>query len=759
MPREFSPPRHRNMDIFGEPRPASAVLGHERTSSEQGHNSFAQQQPFQQQTPHSFRAFQSSPPSAQEQRQTVNGNGSLARPNSQPAGATLQHVIQDDRIGRDANNEGRFGMFRQFGDQARPSEHEVHAARLEAAARQEAGPFERNLPTSQPSGPAMYSPRMTPGGPQRFQPGAFGTPLREEVGGLFRPAFQHYPHPTQMHGVDNGRDAMETRSPQDMRREQHRPSPPLSDISGFDRSRNIFGDRPLTLEAQQHMDALAREEQRRKESEDSQAQRSFLGVSPDLNRKNGRNSPLPQAVQGAQPRHIGPGGDNPGIKSEFGRMFSGLGSGVGSTTPTAGQSVNGTTTPSRLSPARHIEGGDLVRTAVDQLEGGRGGSRGGSRGGKKGRKSRDELVKGDDESVDGRTSPGLSQRGIKRAKTTHPAHHHHHHAHTIHHHHHHHHDPSDSPALHNPSPFNMLRFTPNAASPHQSVANNPAHHHHHHVIAHGHPGHHHHHHAPKAAPPPRKPTTTVSSKLVFDSVAHKPRSHLGSQLYVTDLSLPPAATTPLDAKFDFKSKMRPMLYFEGKENCTYTIRVPRWYLGSSKSADDGALEEICKRRRVWGTDIYSDQSDVVAAAVHAGWIKGDFGEYNEDLHELCDNDSEHGDDAEETKLSLTDRPSRPVKPPRDHDAHITLLILPPLESYASTSQHHIWSRTSDDRDGMSYAIHRIEFVDEGAATRYSERTAEAMKKRLAAEESRRKEAAATLTMFASGGVGSVSVGA
>lgn len=57
-----------------------------------------------------------------------------------------------------------------------------------------------------------------------------------------------------------------------------------------------------------------------------QVQRGFLGVQ-EINRK-GRISPLPQAVQGAQPQHGGPGGE-PGIKSEFGRMFSGLGSGVG----------------------------------------------------------------------------------------------------------------------------------------------------------------------------------------------------------------------------------------------------------------------------------------------------------------------------------------------------------------------------------------------------------------------------------------------
>ena len=55
-------------------------------------------------------------------------------------------------------------------------------------------------------------------------------------------------------------------------------------------------------------------------------QRNLLGIQ-EINRK-GRISPLPQAVQGAQPQLAGPAGE-PGIKSEFGRMFSGIGTGVG----------------------------------------------------------------------------------------------------------------------------------------------------------------------------------------------------------------------------------------------------------------------------------------------------------------------------------------------------------------------------------------------------------------------------------------------
>jgi hypothetical protein len=215
--------------------------------------------------------------------------------------------------------------------------------------------------------------------------------------------------------------------------------------------------------------------------------------------------------------------------------------------------------------------------------------------------------------------------------------------------------------------------------------------------------------------------------------------------------------------------MKPLPLFEGKENCTYTVRVPRSYLGTaggpSQKTSKEHFQEICKLRNLWGTDVYTDDSDVVAAAVHSGWMKGDFGAYNEDLHALCGNESEQDEAVEEVPSTLATRPRRPLKIPPGHDAHITVLILPPLELYASVNQHHIRSREwKGMHDGMSYMIHRIDFVDESAPNRNLERTAAARKQRLAVEEAKRNDAAAGLLMFAGGGNnssgnGSLSVGA
>ena len=501
--RDLSPPRN----IFGELRPSSAVFGHDRVTSEPRRDGMAASPLFQ----HGFRAYQ---PPQQEQRHALNGYAPPGRPSSQPAEQPPPRSVEDI-IRRDAPAEGHFAMFRHFAEpQNLPPRSDMTPRHDTAAFPNGHGPPSHTTERALFSSPQLDRERERgPPPPMRYHPGTFGTPLGEERTGLFRPA---YPP-----GQEPPRESIEMRQFQDMRRDAARSSPPLSDLTSFERARNGYMDRPMTLEEHQRLEMQHRDPHR-KES-DGSAHRALLNVSPDLNRK-GRNSPLPQAVQGAQPRHVGPGGDNPGIKMEFGRMFSGLGSGVGTATPTAGQSVNGNATPSRLSPAPHLEGGDLVRTAVAEIEEGRSSARNGSRGGKKGgRRSRDE------ERMD--TPDG--QRGSKKSKTAH----HHHHVHPHHHHHHHHHEGLDN----GPSPFNMLRFPPNPI-PHTSVTPNPSHHHHHHHTTHAHPGHHHHH--PPARPPPlpKKPITTVMSRRLVEDCANKPRKHLGSQLYTTSISLPPQAT-------------------------------------------------------------------------------------------------------------------------------------------------------------------------------------------------------------------------
>jgi hypothetical protein len=122
----------------------------------------------------------------------------------------------------------------------------------------------------------------------------------------------------------------------------------------------------------------------------------------------------------------GPGGE-PGIKSEFGRMFSGIGSGVGTVMATTGPASSGILrTAFNQSPLKREESGDSMtsRLDIDSRETPTPGAS--SRGGRRGRKSKNDD-KTDGDSVDGRSTPGGSVRGVKRSRHGH--HHHHHHPH------------------------------------------------------------------------------------------------------------------------------------------------------------------------------------------------------------------------------------------------------------------------------------------------------------------------------------------
>ncbi|THW63779.1 Rxt3-domain-containing protein [Aureobasidium pullulans] len=618
-------------------------------------------QPFHQPGPHQplhmsqhnaapgFRPFQSSPPSGHPEEQHHYAGHAPSRPNSQPMHAHLDQELRNRQDMHDRPPPRHPSAFPPYVDHmGRPGPLSQPPSRADLERPDFNGHGHHQLPHTM-----SHTARSTPAPPpQSYGRLNFG-PVREEYPGLFRPAVQM-----------PSREEMEQRGPHNemIGRPEHRQSPAM----------NGMDDRQRPNAAHYAMYGPPGYEAR--EGEEHPLQRAFLGVASEIRHKNGRSSPLPQAVQGAQPRHIGPGAD-PGVKSEFGRMFSGLGSGVGSNTPTAGIA-----TPSRGSPARQVD----VNEDTDS---------------RKARSRLREDNREDSDSVDGRNTPTASQRGSKRPKTTHqPPHHHHHHAHA---------------------------------------------------------------HQPPLMPSARKPQTSVSNQELLASISGFQRKHLGSQLYSTKLSLPPRESTPLDSKYHFKSSVKPIPRFEGKDNCTFTVRVPRAYLAASGTTDEGdtvagGLEEICKTRAVWGSEVYSDDSDPVAAAVHSGWIRGDFGEFNEDLRELFSEQGEEASDTPELGKVVTEKPKVPLRLPPKADLHIALLILPALTNYMASTQNFLRSREwGSDHDGVSYMIHSIEFVEESTSNRFTERSAAAKHQRIKDDLARRREAAESLLGLLQGSRGNM----
>ena len=104
-----------------------------------------------------------------------------------------------------------------------------------------------------------------------------------------------------------------------------------------------------------------------------------------------------------------------------------------------------------------------------------------------------------------------------------------------------------------------------------------------------------------------------------------------------------------------------------------TVRIPRFYLSKEER------EQVCLRRAVWGTDVYSDDTDPLAAAIHAGWIRGDWGD-SIDASMLELNIVNDTTDTKQTEF--TTLPSSPMVPQAVKDLHLTILILPTIENYA-----------------------------------------------------------------------------
>lgn len=445
--------------------------------------------------------------------------------------------------------------------------------------------------------------------------------------------------------------------------------------------------------------------------------RGLLNVQ-EMNRK-GRVSPLPQAVQGAQPQLQGPA-DEPRIKSEFGRMFSGIGSGVrgiGAPSPVPGSQVPHT----NATLARRDE--DVVHEHVPEPV---------AKPARKRRKAKDDDGKGDDDSA-GRSTP--VGRG-KRAKTH--AHHHHHQYVQIpgpysehqtnatsnrSHHHHHHHAPerTTSPLQAGNALLKNLKSTTPIPSPTGKEF-----------------GLTHHHQPPRstATQPPKTPIPTsapipkpkkrVASQAVIDSVADRPRKHLGDVIYKVQLK--PAGLHSSHSKHGFTSTPVPLPKDRilNNENSTLTVKVPRAHLTSA------AREEITSRRAIWGTDVYTDDSDVVAACIHAGWIRGEWGENVEDLldlHKPASSKTQQNRapsstsaDEQHQEVLTSPPPTGPVHVPTGRDLHVTVLILPGLEKYSGSARYGISSREwggvynghRSEHDGISFMIWSIRWVD-GAA--------------------------------------------
>ncbi|KAI9891566.1 MAG: hypothetical protein M1814_002689 [Vezdaea aestivalis] len=500
---------------------------------------------------------------------------------------------------------------------------------------------------------------------------------------------------------------------------------------------------PVALTSHQILiQSLEAGKMQRKDSDDPHNQQKLqrlLSVSPDLTRKGGRLSPLPQAVHGAQGQITGPGRD-PSIHSEFGRMFAGIGSGVGTPSPTVNPQEQANST-GHLPTKPELDGGNTLNDLEDGLK------RSSSGMAKRLRRNREDDGRFENGLLEGRLTPGdPSGRENKRARQNR-------HGQTQR-------TPQEerdedvfysgaaSTTNASTTAMNRQSSTPGPSRGTPSGSHHHHHHHHHHAAghhhahgaAHHHHHHHHRHHSPKAAAaaalPFRKPLVVFKSDKVLEQVADIPRRHLGSILYSSHIK---PASLKRQSKFDYSSNVDPLPVFPAADNCLLNVRIPRVYLRPD------IRQEITHRRAVWGTDIYTDDSDIIAAAIHDGWIRGEWSaDVDMDMLNLgMDDPSEPKPQtsAPETSINgispltppktpLTSIPPYPLLPPLNMDLHVTVLLLPALQKYEGVTRRGIRSRVwGSNHDGRSFKIFSIQWVDE-QAERSVERTGAARRKRL-----------------------------
>lgn len=641
-----------------------------------------------------------------------------------------------------------------------------------------AGPFPRHEPMQQQQQQQQYAPR-----PYVPQPGPFGA--REPEAWMRRPeerdprelgipqpppGYQVQREVVQPYGPAPGyqqpryapRDPREYESQPAHQQPQHQPhyGSPLQERE------RMHGPQPMQQHQQQQYAPQGpqgpyrpNESPRARSNEEVQnMQRGvYLGIQQEINRK-GRNSPFPQAVQGAQ----GPPGE-PGIKSEFGKMFSGIGSGVGSIG--GGTASGGSLTPFQAGSRRDdLEAVAALDSPTDGLNMARQNSRGGRR-----RKLQDNDKEGNDST--GRRTPTGRKRpkqapqlaigpqrqyalfthiAEKRTLLTRYS-------------------VSETDPITRLSSPSQPSLTPTFGQHQHGMGPSPprkAVPHHHHIKHHHHPhGSRHPSQAPQVIIP--KPKLVVKNKALMDSIAYLPHKHLGHIMYEATLtpgdppSLEHAHGLPRRG-FSSNSKPIPKDLIEGKEGCRLTVRVPRIYLGHT------AREEITARRAVWGTDVYTDDSDVVASCIHAGWIQGAWPEEIDiSALDLIVNGATSGDEMPNGKkingrakggkkedIVLEDPPkSGPKVPPKDRDMYVTICILPALEKYASTIRWGMKSREwKDTHDGLSFMIESVRFmsgVDTAAEIRGNGRRIR-ITAGMKEDELERKEEAGLLLALANG---------
>ncbi|KAK6504679.1 hypothetical protein TWF481_006618 [Arthrobotrys musiformis] len=204
------------------------------------------------------------------------------------------------------------------------------------------------------------------------------------------------------------------------------------------------------------------------------------------------------------------------------------------------------------------------------------------------------------------------------------------------------------------------------------------------------------------------PQQVIDSSEVLAELKKHERHHLGSMVYTP---------TVIKKSGTVKSYSHIPLFME-RENCTYIIRIP-WYCLSLEER-----ERVCKKRLLWGTEVYTDDSNILAVLVHLGYLPS-----VRDGAEIVEYASAH--DAVIARLSAPKRrgagrskeiaaaavaeggaPKMSASIQEKKDLLVKIVISGNLGEYRSSVRYGLKSRGWDGgHDGMGFMVEDVKWVD------------------------------------------------
>ncbi|ORZ15139.1 histone deacetylation protein Rxt3-domain-containing protein [Absidia repens] len=191
------------------------------------------------------------------------------------------------------------------------------------------------------------------------------------------------------------------------------------------------------------------------------------------------------------------------------------------------------------------------------------------------------------------------------------------------------------------------------------------------------------------------PKVVINNEQVWKAIKAKKETNLGFYLYQPSMLLP---------------------NLQEHLNGIVQVRIPARYLSYQNPK--------VKKRAIWGTGIYTDDSDVVSMAIHSGKF---IPEHHDP--ELESNDPFLMAVAGKSMESIRAATRKQAMSPKtyllgrngddtipEYDIKVTLRVLPKLQDYTSTIQHRIKSRQwGGNHDGVSFYVEKVEQLKKGEA--------------------------------------------